>query len=254
MLEVNDRLKKAYQQAKEFVAEEEVIGIQKEKILHKTLKYYISSDDENHEIKIKKSNKGILYADVLIDKDIYEIQTRSFDKLRSKLDEFLKDYNVTIVFPIPQKKYIYKIEETGEIIGPKKSPKTGKVFDSFKELYKIKPYLTSPNLKLKIILLEIDEYRNVVTKRHSRSSGYIREVQIPKSIYREINLNNKNDYLDYLEEYNLPLEFTSSVFAKAVKIRKAQATIVLNILTYLNVVERIGKEKNSYVYKKNLKD
>ena len=254
MLEINERLNIAYKQANEFVKEEELIGIQKEKILHKTLKYYISLDDKNHEIKIKKSDKGILYADVLIDDNIYEIQTRSFDKLRSKLDEFLKDYNVTVVFPIAKRKSIYKILETGEIEGPKKSPKIGKVFDAFKELYKIKKYLLNSNFKLKIILLDIDEYRNIVTKKHSRSSGYIREVQIPKCIYQEIDFKNKKDYLEFLEQFDLPIEFTSTNFAKIVKIRKTQATIVLNILTHLNVVERIGREKNSYVYKKNLKD
>lgn len=250
MQDMNEKLSNAYLQATNFEVINEVIGIQKEKILHKTLKYYISSNESNHEIKVKKSNKGILYADVLIDNHIYEIQTRSFNKLRNKLDEFLKEYQVTIVYPIAYKKNIYKIDDKGEVFGPKKSPKTGSVFDAFKELYKIKMYLKKPNISLKIILLEIDEYRTVVEKKHSRSSGYVKEVQIPKMIYDEINLKDQNDYLNYLKNYDLPPEFTSIIFAKCVKIRKPLATLVLNILTYLNVVERIGKDRNSYIYKK----
>lgn len=252
MEEMTNRLAVAYDYAVNFEKQEELIGIQKEKILHKTLKYYISNDDTHHEIKIKKSNKGILYADVLVDNNIYEIQTRSFNNLRNKLTEFLQDYKVTIVYPLAHKKNLYKIEPTGEVIGPKKSPKTGKIFDVFKELYKIKSYLPHSNLSIKVLFLEIDEYRCVVEKKHSRSSGYIREVQIPKQIFKEVDLFDKNTYLELLSEYNLDEEFTSSSFAKATKIRKNLSTVVLNILTYLNVVERIGKQRNSYVYKKNL--
>lgn len=104
MQDIKNRFDKAYQSASNFKVSTEVIGIQKEKILHRTLKYYISNNEANHEVKIKKTLKGILYADVLIDYHIYEIQTRSFNQLRNKLDEFLKQYQVTIVYPIAYKK------------------------------------------------------------------------------------------------------------------------------------------------------
>ncbi len=248
MLKNNYTLEEAYQKASEFEAKEQIIGIQKEKILHKTLKYYLCNNEDNHEVKIKKSAKGVLYADICIENEIYEIQTRGFNKLRDKLTEFLNEYNVTIVHPIAYKKNIYKIEETGEITGPKKSPKTGRVFDSFKELYKIKNYLNHPNLKLKIMLIEMDEYRNVVPKRHLRSSGYIREKQIPKNIIHIYDINSIEDYISLLKELNLPVEFTSNDFKKYAKISKPLATVTLNILTYVNAVERIGKTGNSYIY------
>lgn len=248
MQKTNYSLEEAYNKACEFEATEQIIGIQKEKILHKTLKYYLCNDESKHEVKIKKSSKGILYADICIDNNIYEIQTRGLNKLRDKLDEFLNDYDVTVVHPIAYKKNIYKIEETGEVIGPKKSPKTGKVFDAFKELYKIKFYLNNPKLHLKIVLLDIDEYRNVVTKKHARSSGYIREKQIPKKIYKIIDIYNKEDYIHILEELSLPKTFTSNDFRKAVKINKTLVSYVMNILTYVEAVKRIGKDGNSYIY------
>lgn len=242
-------LDEAYLKATAFEATEQIIGIQQEKILHRTLKYYLCNNDAYHEIKIKKSEKGILYADICIDNNIYEIQTRSFNKLRDKLEEFLKDYKVTIVHPIAYKKNIYKIEETGVISGPKKSPKTGRVFDAFKEVYKIKTFLNHPNLSLKFILLEMDEYRTVVEKKHVRSSGYIREKQIPKKIEAIYDFNSKIDYIRFLDSLNLDSEFTSLELKKAAKVNKNLATLSLNILTYLEVVERIGKKGNSYIYK-----
>ena len=78
-METKITLDEAYDLACSFEAKEQVIGIQKEKILHKTLKYYLCPDDTKHEIKITKENKGVLYADILLDNVIYEIQTRSFN-------------------------------------------------------------------------------------------------------------------------------------------------------------------------------
>ncbi len=249
MEDKNQKLLKAYTTAKKFIPKEEVIGIQKEKILHKTIKYFLEENDSFHEIKVKKSNHGMLYADVLRGNHIYEIQTRGFNLLRSKLDEFLKFYNITIVHPIGYIKYIYKIDETGEIKGPKKSPKKGNVFDIFKELYKIKQYLKNPNLSIKIILLNMDEYRHIVQKKHYKSSGFIKEVQIPKEYVNEIDLKNTSDYIKLLESLNLPDEFTSSIFAKATKLTLAKASTALNVLNYLEAVERIGKDGKKYIYK-----
>lgn len=249
MQEYNDKLQQSYVLATNFIKEENVIGIQKEKILHKTLKYYLCSDETKHEIKIKKSNSGILYADVYDNEMIYEIQTRGFDKLRNKLSEFLIEHKVTIVHAIAHKKNIYKVFETGEIEGPTKSPKTGKVFEVFKELYKIKSYLNNPNLSLKIFLIDMDEYRYVVEKKHARSSGYVREKQIPKSIYHIYDFKGKNDYIKLLEDLNLEENFTSLDLKKNAKINKTLSTVTLNILTHLEVVERIGKKGNNYIYK-----
>lgn len=244
----NDRLSIAYKRALEFEKKQEVIGIQKEKILHKTIKYYLDVDESHHEIKIKKSSKGILYADIYDGINIYEIQTRGFDKLRDKLQELLSEYKVVVVHPIAYKKNIYKIEETGEIIGPIKSPKKGSIFEVFKELYKIKFLLNNPNLSIKILLCDMDEYRYVVPKKHYKSSGYIRERQIPTSIVKEIDLKTLDDFKALLETIGLVSNFTSKDFAKNAKITKPRATTALNVLTYINVVQRIGKDKNSYKY------
>ena len=97
MQKTNYTLDEAYLKATAFEATEQIIGIQQEKILHRTLKYYLCNNDAYHEIKIKKSEKGILYADICIDNNIYEIQTKSFNAMRKKLDVFLKVYNVTIL-------------------------------------------------------------------------------------------------------------------------------------------------------------
>lgn len=247
-METKITLDEAYDLACSFEAKEQVIGIQKEKILHKTLKYYLCPDDTKHEIKITKENKGVLYADILLDNVIYEIQTRSFNALRNKLNEFLKQHQVIVVYPIAYIKQITNVSNENTILSNKKSPKKGNPLEIFVELYKIKDFLKNSNLGFKIFLLDMDEYRKITTKKHYRSSGYARLVQIPKKIEKEINLINKYDYYELLKNYNFSNSFTSSDFSKITHLNTRKSRITLNVLTYLEIVKRVGKTGNSYIY------
>lgn len=244
-------LEDAYHLATTFEADTQVIGIQKEKVLHRTLKYYLCNDEKYHEIKVQKEKKGILFADIKIDNQIYEIQTRSFNALRDKLSEFLKKYQVTVVYPIASHKMIFKLDEENHFVSNKKSPKKGNPLELFYELYKIKNYLNHENLSFKIIMLDMDEYRKEVKKKHYRSSGYERIVQIPKKIERIIDLNHYEDYLQLLSEYQLNETFVSKEFAKATHLTIKKAVVTLNVLTNMKIITRIGKVSRCYVYKMN---
>lgn len=244
-------LEEAYNKAISTDPIEQTIGIQKEKVLHKTMKYFLSFNEANHEIKISKTNKGILYADVKIDNTIYEIQTRSFNALRNKLDEFLINYTVVIVHPIAYHKKLFILNDKYELVNTRKSPKKGNPLEIFKELYKIKNYLSNPNLKIKIVLLDMDEYKVQKEKKHYRSSGYERIVQIPKRLEKIVDLYNKEDFKNLLKEYNLPFEFTSNIFSKCTRLNKKYSIVALNVLTHLEIVKRVSKIKNNYLYQIN---
>lgn len=97
------------------------IGTLSEKRLHLVLKKYFCDDEAKHEVKL-----GLYFLDIFND-EIIEIQTRSMNKLRNKLDYFLDDYKVTIVYPIAHTKWMQWIDEaTGEVTKRRKSPKCGK--------------------------------------------------------------------------------------------------------------------------------
>ena len=109
------------------------IGTLGEKSLHSVIKHYISPNEDTHEIKC-----GRFVADILADGRIFEVQTRGFYHLQKKLEYFLPLYRVTVVYPIPEKKWLCWIdEETGECSAPRKSPLKGTVYQAFFELYKI---------------------------------------------------------------------------------------------------------------------
>ena len=147
------------------------IGTLSEKTIHAVLKYYYAPNDCYHEIKI-----GNFYADIMIEGEIIEIQTRAFNVMRKKLDCFLKDHEVTIVHPIAYTKWLSWIdEETGELSEKRKSPKRGSIYSIMPELYKIKSFLLCPNLHFTICLINVEETRLLNGWSRDKKRGSERE-------------------------------------------------------------------------------
>lgn len=219
------------------------IGTLKEKTLHAILKDYYAPDKDMQEIPID----GYV-ADIYTGTEIIEIQTALFNRMRNKLDCFLPNYPVTIVYPVPQIKYLYWIdEETGECSKPRKSTVKGSVYRAFYELYKIKNHLSDPNFKLCFPLLEIEEYRLLNGWSHDRKKGSSRYDRIPRTLLGEIRFERIEDYVQLIP-YDLKDPFTAKDFGKAIGEKKEIASNVLHILNHLQVVERCGKAGNSYLY------
>lgn len=223
----------------------EGIGTLSEKTLHAVLKNYFEPDQSYHEIKV-----GKLYADICNEHGIIEVQTRQFNKLRGKLDVFLKDYQVTVVYPVPCEKMLYWVDEvTGEVSKGRKSPKKGNVYSIFPELYKIKTVLNHKNIRFCITLVNIEEYRFLNGWSRDRKKGSSCNDRIPTALVDEIYINSKEDYKRFIPE-GLQEQFDSKEFAKVAKISVTLAQVVLNILTEVEAVERIGKRGRAILYQR----
>lgn len=221
----------------------EGIGRLGEKPLHAILKHYIEPNIERHEQKI-----GRYFADIEQDGRIFEIQTRSFNTLRGKLDFFLKERQVTLVYPIAAHKWIFWINpETGEVSFGRKSPKKGCIQDIMPELYKIKSFLHHKNLSLHLCFLEIEEYRLLNGWSHDKKKGSSCHQRIPTKLIEEVFIAETGDYEKFLPE-NLAEQFTAKDYAKIAKVTVGKAQTALNILFHLEIIERVGKVKNAYLY------
>ena len=219
------------------------IGTLGEKTVHSVLKNYFATDTSHHEIKICS-----YVADIYNEKGIIEIQTRNFNKLRRKLEKFLTIAPVTIVYPIPRTKWIRWINpQTGEVSPPRKSPKLGKPYEIFHELYQIKDFLTHPNLCLCLMLLNIEEYRYLDGWSKDKKKGSTRCDRIPTELVDEVIISSLSDY-DKLIPPTLGETFTSKDYKKASGIPLSHSQTALNILYYVGAVNRIGKKGNSYIY------
>lgn len=219
------------------------IGTLQEKTVHGILKDYYAPDKDMQEIPIN----GFV-ADIFTGEEIIEIQTANFNKMRQKLDSFLPEYPVTIVYPIPRIKWLsWMDEETGECSQLRKSPLKGTVYRAFYELYKIKNYLPDPNLHLCFPLLDMEEYRLLNGWSQDKKRGACRFDRIPVAMVEEIRFDRVEDYLQLIP-YELEEPFTTAEFARTVKIRKEEAQNVIHILHYLNIIERCGKKGRSFAY------
>lgn len=219
------------------------IGTLSEKTVHAIMKNYYEPDEDKQEIPIEN-----YVADIYADGEIIEIQTRQFDKLRSKLGAFLPLYPVTIVYPIPREKWLIWIdEESGELSERRKSPKKGNPYMIFPELYKIKMHLLDKNLRLRPVLLDMEEYKLLNGWSKDKKKGSTRYDRIPTQIVEEVEINCPADYMQFVP-YELPEEFTVKQFAKAAHITASLASVTLNILYHVGTVERVGKQGNAYVY------
>ena len=221
------------------------IGTLGEKTLHAVLKRYFEPFEDSHEKKI-----GSYYADIVGENGIIEIQTRNFDKLRKKLECFLEVSMVTVVYPIPQVKWLSWIDENGIVSKRRKSPRTGVPYDAFYELYKIKSFITHNNFRFCIVMLEVEEYRYLNGWSEDKKKGSTRCDRIPVALLDQIEFENVFAYKKLIPE-NLEIEFTVKDFEKKAGISHKTAQIALNVLFYLGAVERIGKKGNAYIYKKS---
>lgn len=219
------------------------IGTLSEKTVHAILKNYYEPDEDRQEIPIEN-----YVADIYANGEIIEIQTRQFDKMRGKLTAFLPLYPVTIVYPIPREKWIIWIdEESGELSKKRKSPLKGTPYTVFPELYKIKMFLKDPNLRLRLVLLDMEEYKLLNGWSKDKKKGASRYDRIPTQLVQEIEIDDPKDFLQFVP-YELEGAFTSRDFAKAARISLSLAQVVLNILYHMEVVVRVGKKGQLYLY------
>lgn len=219
------------------------IGTLQEKTVHAVIKHYIAPNVETHEIPIA----GYV-ADIFTGNHIYEIQTANFNKLRNKLNIFLELFPVTVIYPIPYHKWLIWIdEETGEYTKKRKSPTVGNPYSAFIELYKIKQFMKHHNFSLKIMLLDMEEYRSLNGWSNDKKRGSTRFDRIPVKLVSEYDFITTKDFMQLIPE-DLTKPFTSKEFSKHLKISTATGQVSLNILFYLEIVHRIGKKGNSYLY------
>ena len=240
----NDRLQRIKDSVLEGNYSQMGIGTLKEKTVHLVLKKYYEDDSDYHEVAIDKYVADICHDDMII-----EIQTGNFNKMRGKLESFLKEYIVTIVYPIPYIKWLNWIDkDTLEVKSRRKSPKKGTPYQAFYELYKIKTYLKNPNLHIKIVMLDVEEYRLLNGWSEDKKKGSVRYDRIPLKIEQEIDIDEIKDYMQLIP-YDLPEQFTAKEYAKEAKLTPRKASSALNILSYLNIIKKLGKRGRAYLFK-----
>ncbi len=222
---------------------EKTIGLLNEKALHSICKYYFEPDARYHEIKIGRRIADIYNAQG----DIIEIQTRSLGKIKDKLSILLESHRVTLVYPMAAKKWIRWVNpETGELGKAHVSPKKVTLHDALFELVSIRELTSHENLRLIILLLEVNEYRYLNGTSGNKKRGSKRCNTIPISLLDEVHIKKTGDYRVFLPD-TLPEKFTSKDLIKE-NISPKKASLTLNFLRKQGLIQSIGKRGRCIEY------
>lgn len=219
------------------------IGTLSEKTMHAVFKKYYESDVKKQEVRV-----GHYVADIFTGTEIVEIQTQQLHRLRNKLTVFLENYPVTIVYPVPGKKWVYWVDpETGEISKGRISPKHGTVFDAFYELYQIKPFLMTEGITVRIPIVTVREYKYLNGWSRDKKRGATRIDRVPVQMEDEVVFHTAEDYAKVIPA-KLPKEFTCKEFALCAGIQVERAQNVVHILCFVGVLMRSGKRGRAFTY------
>lgn len=221
------------------------IGILAEKPLHATLKWWLDDNPAHHEIPLPCGK----VADVYDGQRVYEIQTANFTALRKKLEVLLDTYPVTVVHPIPRRKYLSWITpETGETTPPRKSPKVGSFVQGAPQLVYLLPVLSHPNLTIQFLLMDVEEQRLADGWGNEGKRGSHRVAMLPLTLEDTLTLTCPADYAALIPAA-LPSEFTATQFGKAARLQGRKQWAALKVLLDRGVLTR-EKEGKEYVYRR----
>lgn len=237
---------------------EDGIGTLAEKRMHAILKNYICADVTCHEIRLKDvlpdapmdKKKGVGYvADVLRGRNIWEIQTGSMYPMRAKIAWYMQHapYLVTVVVPVPYRKYINWIDpETGTVQKRSSKPHVTKPTAVASELYWLREHLQNPKLRFELLLLEVEEYRLLDGYGKERKARASRYEKIPTALCGTVTLEKREDYRMFLPD-SLPERFTAAQYAKAAGQRGRNAYYALHMLVGAGLLvegEKLGRAQS----------
>lgn len=223
------------------------IGTYMEKRLHIVLKQYADDDTSHHEFPIF----GYV-ADVFDGDTITEIQTGSLRPLNKKVGCYIEktDYNVVVVCPIAAKKWVSWIDaETGESGKRRKSSRNGRASDVLPELYYLREFMQSGRLTLRLLMLEVEEYRLLDGWSRDKKKGSTRYERIPVDILDEMELKTPEDYSRLIPD-SLGETFTAADFARAARLSKRKTYFSLGTLCEMSLLEKSGRDGRSNLYRR----
>lgn len=224
----------------------EGIGTLGEKTLHAVLKHYYQPDPTYHEQKI-----GSYFADIAKEGEIIEIQTRDLSRLKTKLHYFIEEgYAITVVHPLPRHRWIYWIGEDGTLSERRKSPKIGKPYHALPELSGLGDLLFHPHLMVILLLLDVEDFRNLDGWSKDKKKGSSRYERMPVAYGEEILLNRPADLYPLLPP-KLPKRFSAAQFNKAGGFKGRNAYYALKLLERSGIISQVGQEGKKYIYAVN---
>lgn len=211
------------------------IGVLREGPLHAAVKAMLAGPGDRLEVPVGRFVIDVVRADG----ELVEVQTGGFGPLAAKLDALLDRHRVRIVHPVAAERRIVRVDEHGEIVSIRRSPKRGVVVEVFDKLVAFPSLLTHPNLTVEVLLLREDHIRAVrpvTTRRRTRDPGQRRV----RDILGRIELRHADDVLRALPP--LPAEpFSTRELASLLGCSTLLAQRTAYCLRAVGIIEVAGR-------------
>jgi hypothetical protein len=153
------------------------IGVMREGPLHAAVKALLAEPGDRLEVPVERFVIDLVRADG----ELVEVQTGGFGGLVKKLDALLDEYRVRIVYPVAAERRIVRVDEHGEVLATRRSPKRASAVEVFDKLVAFPSLLTHPHLTIEVLLLSEDHIRRpqpVTKRRRTRDPGERRLVEV----------------------------------------------------------------------------
>jgi hypothetical protein len=211
------------------------IGVLGEGPLHAAVKELLAQPGDRLEVAVGRFVIDLVRADG----ELVEIQTGGFGKLGRKLDALLDEHRMRIVHPVAAERRIVRVDDHGEVLASRRSPKRATAVEVFDKLVAFPALLTHPNLTIEVLLLREDHIRGpepTRVRRRTRDPGQRRLV----GLVDRVTLRTADDVLALLPA--LPSEpFSTREFAALVSCNTVLAQRTLYCLRTIGLVEAAGK-------------
>jgi hypothetical protein len=179
--------------------------------LHSEVKSAYSLPGDQFEVKL-----GNYVVDILRENLAIEVQTKNFSALKQKLQKLTDNYQVRLVYPLWERKWITHISKDQLTQSRRKSPTRGRLTDVFRELVMITEMIRKENFSLEVLLIDGEEVRFNDGKGSWRRKGLsIKDRKLLK-INSRFLFSNRLDYLKLLPA-GLNEVFTNADLAKLAK-------------------------------------
>jgi hypothetical protein len=207
--------------------------------LHSAIKKWYSLPNDRFEVKIDGFIIDILRGGLLI-----EVQTKRFRAIKRKLSSLVETHRVRLVYPIPERKWIVRITESGESVSKRKSPRRGKLVDLFYELVSIANLIARENFSLEVLMIEEEEIRCDDGKGSWRRRGVSIKDRRLINVTDRVLFRNEVDFLRFLPS-DLKRPFTNRSLADLTGVSLSltrKMTYCLRKMAVIRTVDKNGRE------------
>jgi hypothetical protein len=220
------------------------IGVLREGPLHAAVKAMLAAPGDRLEVPVGRFVIDLVRADG----ELVEVQTGGFAPLGAKLDALLDRHRFRLVYPVAAERRIVRLDEHGEVLSIRRSPKRGTAVDVFDKLTAFPSLLTHPNLTVEVLLLSEDHIRAgepVTVRRRTRDPG----ARHLRDVLARIELHGADDIVRALPP--LPAQpFSTRDLASILGCSTMLAQRTAYCLRAINIIEAAGKRGRTPLHRR----